>query len=80
MVGKQKDQLKFYGQSFSSRLLLGTARYDSHSLLADAISAANPAMLADAQSRHEHLASRLGTCTTAIHKNSRVGKINRCTS
>jgi thiazole synthase len=39
------DQLNLYGQSFSSRLLLGTARYDSPSLLADAISAADPAML-----------------------------------
>jgi thiazole synthase len=39
------DQLDLYGQSFSSRLLLGTARYDSPSLLADAISAADPAML-----------------------------------
>src|ERR1700683_1270959 len=38
-------QLNLYGQSFSSRLLLGTARYDSPSLLSDAISAADPAML-----------------------------------
>jgi len=40
-----EDQLNLYGQSFSSRLLLGTARYDSPSLLGDAISAADPAML-----------------------------------
>ncbi len=40
-----EDQLNLYGRSFSSRLLLGTARYDSPSLLADAISAADPAML-----------------------------------
>jgi thiazole synthase ThiGH ThiG subunit len=40
-----KDQLTLYGQSFSSRLLLGTARFDSPSLLADAISTADPAML-----------------------------------
>ena len=46
MNGPQmEDQLNLYGQSFSSRLLLGTARYDSPSLLADAISAADPAML-----------------------------------
>lgn len=31
--------------NFANRLLLGTARYDSPSLLADAISAADPAML-----------------------------------
>jgi thiazole synthase len=40
-----EDQLTLYGQSFSSRLLLGTARYDSPSILTDAISAADPAML-----------------------------------
>jgi thiazole synthase len=40
-----EDQLTLYGQSFTSRLLLGTARYDSPSLLADAICAADPAML-----------------------------------
>jgi thiazole synthase len=41
-----EDQLTLYGRSFASRLLLGTACYDSPSLLADAISAAGPAMLA----------------------------------
>ena len=46
MNGPQmEDQLNLYGQRFSSRLLLGTARYDSPSLLGDAISAADPAML-----------------------------------
>jgi thiazole synthase len=40
-----EDQLTLYGRSFTSRLLLGTARYDSPSLLSDAISAADPAML-----------------------------------
>lgn len=40
-----EDQLTLYGQSFPSRLLLGTARYDSPSLLAHAIGAADPAML-----------------------------------
>ena len=46
MKGREmEDQLTLYGQSFTSRLLLGTARYDSPSLLADAICAANPAML-----------------------------------
>jgi thiazole synthase len=41
----REDQLILYGQTFTSRLLLGTARYDSPSLLADAIGAADPAML-----------------------------------
>jgi thiazole synthase len=46
MKGREiEDQLTLYGQSFTSRLLLGTARYDSPSLLADAICAADPAML-----------------------------------
>lgn len=39
------DQLTLHGQSFPSRMLLGTARYDSPALLADAIRAAEPAML-----------------------------------
>jgi thiazole synthase len=40
-----EDQLTLYGTGFSSRLLLGTARYDSQSLLEDAILAADPAMV-----------------------------------
>jgi thiazole synthase len=39
------DPLTMYGQNFPSRLLLGTARYDSPVLLADAVRAAHPAML-----------------------------------
>src|SRR5277367_3908080 len=42
---KLEDPLILYGLSCASRLLLGTARYDSPSLLADAIRAADPAML-----------------------------------
>ena len=46
MNGREiEDQLTLYGRSSASRLLLGTARYDSPSLLADAIGAADPAML-----------------------------------
>jgi thiazole synthase len=41
---KLEDPLILYGRSFASRLLLGTARYDSPSQLAAAISAADPAM------------------------------------
>ncbi len=44
-ITKLEDPLTLYGLSFANRLLLGTARYDSPSLLADAISAADPAML-----------------------------------
>jgi thiazole synthase len=46
MKGREmEDQWTLYGQSLTSRLLLGTARYDSPSLLAGAIRAADPAML-----------------------------------
>ena len=45
MDQRGEDQLILYRQNFTSRLLLGTARYDSPSLLADAIGAADPAML-----------------------------------
>jgi thiazole synthase len=44
-TNKLEDPLTLYGLSFANRLLLGTARYDSPSLLADAIRAAGPAML-----------------------------------
>jgi len=39
------DLLTLYGRSFASRLLLGTARYESPRQLADSIAAADPAML-----------------------------------
>ena len=41
----REDLLKLYGRTFTSRLLLGTARYASPALLAHAIRAAAPAML-----------------------------------
>jgi thiazole synthase len=45
MSDRNEAQMVLYGQKFCGRLLLGTARYGSPSLLADAISAADPAML-----------------------------------
>lgn len=42
---EREDQLILYGHKFTSRMLLGTARYDSPSLLAEAVAAADPAML-----------------------------------
>ena len=46
MKGREnEDQLTLYGRNYASRLLLGTARYDSPSLLADAIGATDPAIL-----------------------------------
>jgi thiazole synthase len=39
------DPLTLYGNRFASRLLLGTGRYDSPSLLAEAVAAADPAMV-----------------------------------
>jgi hypothetical protein len=43
--GQREDRLALYGRTFTSRLMLGTARYASPSVLADAIRAATPAML-----------------------------------
>jgi thiazole synthase len=40
-----KDELTLYGLRFGSRLLLGTSGYESPRQLADAIWAADPAML-----------------------------------
>jgi len=42
---KTEDTLTLYGQTFASRLLLGTSRYESPVQLAAAISAADPALL-----------------------------------
>jgi thiazole synthase len=44
-VNGTKDELNLYGFRFESRLLLGTSRYESPRQLADAIQAADPAML-----------------------------------
>jgi thiazole synthase len=45
MYDQEKDQLTLYGRRFTSRLLLGTARYESPQQLLDASLAAEPAML-----------------------------------
>jgi thiazole synthase len=42
---QSEDRLTLYGRTFTSRLLLGTARYPSPSVLADAVRSAAPAML-----------------------------------
>jgi len=42
---KREDALTLYGESFASRLLLGTSRYESPAQLATAIRAADPALL-----------------------------------
>ena len=39
------DDLVLYGERFASRLLLGTSRYPSPQVLADAVRLAQPAML-----------------------------------
>lgn len=48
------DRLTLYGHSFSSPLLLGTARYESPMLLVEAINAAGPAMVTVALRRQIH--------------------------
>src|ERR1700722_15915857 len=46
MEGRESDdELVLYGRRFTSRLLLGTARYDSPSILAEGITVAPPALL-----------------------------------
>jgi thiazole synthase len=40
-----QDTLSLYGQTFASRILLGTARYESPTLLVEAINAAVPALV-----------------------------------
>src|SRR5271163_4420771 len=40
-----QDTLSLYGQTFPSRILLGTARYESPTLLVEAINAALPALV-----------------------------------
>lgn len=57
----RNDQLILYGRSFASRLLLGTARYDCPSLLADAICAADPAMLTVSLRRQVSTSKNAGT-------------------
>lgn len=44
-VSSDADTLVLYGQRFNSRLMLGTARYPSPTVLANAVAAATPAML-----------------------------------
>lgn len=50
--------LTLYGQALASRMLLGTARYDSPSVLVDAIAAADPAMLTVSVRRQAGVAGR----------------------
>ena len=54
------DALVLYGESFASRLLLGTSRYPSPQVLEHAVQAANPAMITVSLRRQ-------GTSTTDAH-------------
>jgi thiazole synthase len=49
-----EDHLNLYGRHFPSRLILGTARYESPSQLAEAIRAADPALLTVSLRRQLH--------------------------
>lgn len=55
-----EDGLILYGQRFESRLLLGTSRYESPRQLADAIRAADPAMLTVSVRRQLPAAGKAG--------------------
>jgi thiazole synthase len=54
------DTLILYGESFASRLLLGTSRYPSPQVLENAVQASNPAMITVSLRRQ-------GTSTTETH-------------
>ena len=54
------DALVLYGESFASRLLLGTSRYPSPQVLENAVETANPAMITVSLRRQ-------GTSTTEAH-------------
>jgi thiazole synthase len=54
------DTLVLYGESFASRLLLGTSRYPSPQVLENAVQASNPAMITVSLRRQ-------GTSTTETH-------------
>jgi thiazole synthase len=54
------DALVLYGESFASRLLLGTSRYPSPQVLENAVEASNPAMITVSLRRQ-------GTSTTEAH-------------
>jgi thiazole synthase len=51
---KTEDTLTLYGQTFASRLLLGTSRYESPVQLAAAVRAADPALLTVSVRRQLH--------------------------
>jgi thiazole synthase len=57
---KSADALVLYGESFASRLLLGTSRYPSPQVLENAVQASNPAMITVSLRRQ-------GTSTTEAH-------------
>ena len=55
-----QDELIVYGQNYTSRVLLGTARYESPTHLLDAIRAADPALLTVALRKQVQGGSELG--------------------
>jgi len=57
---KSADALVLYGESFASRLLLGTSRYPSPQVLDDAVQSSHPAMVTVSLRRQ-------GTSTTEAH-------------
>jgi thiazole synthase len=55
-----QDTLSLYDHSFSSRILLGTARYESPTQLVESIKAADPAMVTVALRKQVHSGSHAG--------------------
>ena len=60
-IDKDNDALVLYGQSFPSRLLLGTARYPSPAVLEAAVHRARPAMLTASLRRETAQAGSVGS-------------------
>ncbi len=75
---KPEDPRTLYGLSFLFRLLLGTAHYDSPSLLANAISAADPAMLTVSVRRQLLGSKDSGQCFWNLLRDTRRMWVVRC--
>jgi thiazole synthase len=66
-----QDSLKLYGQSFSTRILLGTARYESPKALVEAIDVAEPAMVTVALRKQIQNGLRSGQSFWEIVRNTK---------
>jgi len=66
-----QDPLKLYGQTFSTRILLGTARYESPKTLVEAINVADPVMVTVALRKQIHGGPMAGQSFWDILRNTK---------